>query len=151
MYDFALVFSVHSAYREPPMSLTRAQLASIIRFDSVSGSTSTGEYGFERKCVLSASIKNISSRAIREFRFAVKFVDSGGEEIGVMRCVGSGWPAGSLFSLSWTRDINQFDAADMKLFNGITGARAVPEVTGVSFEDGTAIEQRTSVRALSSG
>jgi len=29
MYDFALVFSVHRAYREPPMSLTREQLASI--------------------------------------------------------------------------------------------------------------------------
>ena len=29
MYDFALVFSVHRAYREPLMSLTREQLASI--------------------------------------------------------------------------------------------------------------------------
>lgn len=29
MYDFGLVFSVHRAYREPPMALTREQLASI--------------------------------------------------------------------------------------------------------------------------
>jgi aspartyl-tRNA(Asn)/glutamyl-tRNA(Gln) amidotransferase subunit C len=29
MYDFALVFSVHHAQREPPMALTREQLASI--------------------------------------------------------------------------------------------------------------------------
>jgi aspartyl-tRNA(Asn)/glutamyl-tRNA(Gln) amidotransferase subunit C len=29
MYDFGLVFSVQRAYREPPMALTREQLASI--------------------------------------------------------------------------------------------------------------------------
>jgi Flp pilus assembly protein TadG len=123
------------------------RLKSSVRFDSLLGHSLADSSGSERRTFLSAQLRNLSTKTIQEIDFAVRFI-ANGEEIGKILCserraIGPG----DVATDEWWKDTNQFVASDMKLFNGIDRATAVPEVTRLVFDDGSTLEHQMTVRA----
>jgi hypothetical protein len=127
----------------------RQELERTIRFESIDGSAEEGQWGFVRKASVRVRLQNTSQRPVDEVHFAVAF-HSGSNVVGRIRCLHNGVIApGESVEGTWSEDINPFLEDDMRLFDNIGKARAVPELERVRFAGGRVLEMRKSITGSS--
>ena len=124
----------------------RDELARTLRFESLEGSAEEGQWGLVRKASVRVRMRNTSQTAIDEVRFAVAF-HSGNDVVGRIACVhGATIAPGAEAEGVWSEDINPFLDDDMRLFQNVAKARAVPEVERVTFAGGRVLELQKSLQ-----
>jgi hypothetical protein len=124
----------------------RRRLLQAIEFVQATGFTQSDSWGIEKKSSVRVRMKNTSGNDIAEVHFDVAFI-SGTDVLGRISCIDNDpIAAGGQSSGVWSKDANQFIAADMKLYNSIEATQAMPEVTFVRFADGSTLELQTALK-----
>ena len=122
----------------------REELARSIRFESIEGSAEEGQWGLLRRVSVRVRLRNTAQQPVDEVRFSVA-VHSSNDVVGRIACVhGTAIPPGAEGEGTWSESVNPLLKEDVRLFDNIAKARAVPEIERITFAGGRVLELQKS-------